>query len=398
MTDKPAVSEKPVPEPMPPVTQPAPMPEPKPMPEPAKPMPLDPAVVAKIKQKLATARTKLGERKQDEAKKLIAEANQLAKDSPELQETVDRFDSLEKYVGEFWSAVHDSVKSLKATDEIDIPGGVKGIVVEANAESLTIHVSGANHRYQVSQLPNGLAVGLALRWLDPKKPENKVFVGAFYLVDPKAGPERAKQEWQEAAAAGVDVKNLMPLLQPEPADAAPPSADNLRLAPVPEPDMLAKAEKKIKDELSAARIDVSTAAKKRDAAKKLLGMAEKREHIAERFMLYSDARDLAAEAADPATMIQAVDRASEQFRIDALDMKADALANFPPKGSDAARAFNEGAAKLAEEAAAAKRSVLADRFMQIALVAARASNNPDLVRKTQERAKELQSAVAADQR
>ena len=59
------------------------------------------------------------------------------------------------------------------------------------------------------------AHGLALRWLDPKKPENKVFVGAFYLVDPKTGPEQAKQAWDEAAAAGVDVKNLLPLLQPE---------------------------------------------------------------------------------------------------------------------------------------------------------------------------------------
>ena len=75
---------------------------------------------------------------------------------------VDRVDSLEKYVGEFWSAVHDSVKGLKAADEIDL-GSTKVIVVEATADVLTIHVGGQNRRYQVNQLPSGLAVGLAVR-------------------------------------------------------------------------------------------------------------------------------------------------------------------------------------------------------------------------------------------
>jgi hypothetical protein len=194
--------------------------EPKPTPESSKPVPdaptpppSDPAVTERIRQMLSAARTKLGERKQEAAKKLVADAGQLAV-SDEQHDMVDRVDSLEKYVGEFWSAVHDSVKGLKAADEIDL-GSTKVIVAEAGADALTIHVGGQNRRYQVSQLPSGLAVGLALRWLDPKKPENKVFVGAFYLVDPKTGPEQAKQAWDEAAAAGVDVKNLLPLLQSE---------------------------------------------------------------------------------------------------------------------------------------------------------------------------------------
>lgn len=193
---------------------PKPMPESsKPAPDAPKPMPSDPAVTAKIQKLLAAARAKLGERNQEAAKKLVAEAGELAV-SDEQHDMVDRVDSLEKYVGEFWSAVYDSVKGLKAADEIDL-GSTKVIVVEASAEALTIHVSGQNRRYQVNQLPSGLAVGLALRWLDAKKPENKVFVGAFYLVDPKTGPEQAKQAWDEATAAGVDVKNLLPLLQPD---------------------------------------------------------------------------------------------------------------------------------------------------------------------------------------
>ncbi|HEV3415544.1 MAG TPA: hypothetical protein VG056_01970, partial [Pirellulales bacterium] len=137
-----------------------------------KPAPVDPVQAAKLHRLLANARVKLGERKQAEAKKLIASASQLA-NTPEEHELVDRMDALEKYVGEFWSAVHDSLKALKTADEIDVDDSTKVIVVEASADSLTIHLGNANRRFPVSQIPSGLAVALAWRSLDANKPENK---------------------------------------------------------------------------------------------------------------------------------------------------------------------------------------------------------------------------------
>ena len=154
----------PTPEPMPQPQPSTPTPtQPAPMPEPPKPMPVDPAQAAKLRRLLTGARVKLGERNQEEAKKLIAAAGQLAM-SQDQHDLVDRVDSLEKYVGEFWSAVHDAVGALKPTDEIDL-GNTKVIVVEASPEALTVHVGGANRRFMVNQLPSGLAVGLAAgRW------------------------------------------------------------------------------------------------------------------------------------------------------------------------------------------------------------------------------------------
>jgi hypothetical protein len=359
-----------------------------PMPEPPTPTPVDPAQAAKLHRALAAARLKLGERKLDEAKQQITMASQLAV-TPEQHDEVDRYDALEKYVGEFWSAVRDSVKNLKATDEIDL-GSTKVIVVEASADSLTIHVGGANRRYQVNQLPSGLAVGLALHWLDPKKPENKVFVGAFYLVDPKTGPEQAKQAWDEAAAAGVDVKNLLPLLQPEAADAALPETDSSRLAVVPDMNALAKAEKKFHEEMDAAFAAAVSPSKKQELARKLIENGQSADDPVRRYVLWCAARDLAAEGGQPATMIEAVDHLAGQFRIDPLDMKADAMANFLPKSTTVGRSCNEAALKLAEEALAAKRRALADRFIQVALTAAKATNSVDFVRRTQQRAKEIQ--------
>jgi hypothetical protein len=360
-----------------------------PMAEPPKPAPIDPVQASKLHRLLANARAKLGERKQAEAKKLIASASQMA-NTPEEHELVDRVDVLEKYVGEFWSAVHDSLKALKPADEIDVDDSTKVIVVEASADSLTIHLGNANRRFPVSQIPSGLAVALAWRSLDANKPENKIFIGAFHLVDPKTGREFAKQDWNEAAMAGVDVKNLLPLLEPDKSDVAIPDAKPSELAIVPDPEALASAEKKLKDEMGNAFLDATSSSKKHELAKKLIEQAESADDPARRYVMWREARDLSADAGQPTTMIQAVDRLGEKFRIDPLDMKADALASFPPKTVPAARAVNEAALKLVDEALAAKRRSLADRFAQIALEAAKATKSIELVRKTQKRAKEIE--------
>jgi hypothetical protein len=376
--------------PKPPSVKPA-----TPTPEPPKPAPVDPAQAAKLRRLLANARAKLGERKQAEAKKLIALASQLA-NTPEEQELVDRVDALEKYVGEFWSAVRDSLKALKPADEIDVDDSTKVIVVEASADTLTIHLGNANRRFTVSQIPSGLAVALAWRSLDANKPENKIFIGAFHLVDPKTGRQFAKQDWNEAAAAGVDVKNLLPLLEPDPKDATLPDAKSSDLAIVPDPGALATAEQKIKDEMGNAFSDATSSLKKYELAKKLIEQAESTDAAARRYVMWREARDLAADAGQPATMIQAVDHLGGQFRIDPLDMKADALANFPPKTGAAARAVNEAALKLVDEALAAKRRSLADRFAQIAIEAAKATKSIELVRKTQQRSLEIEKMAKPD--
>jgi hypothetical protein len=94
-------------------------------------------------------------------------------------------------------------------------------------------------------------------------------------------------------------------------------------------------------------------------------------------------------------MIQAVDRLAAKFQVDSLDMKADALANSIAKATPSGgQAINEAALRLAEEAQAAGRQSFSDRFLQIAVAAARATNNVELVRRTQERAKTAQATTA----
>ncbi len=408
----------------------------KAMPNTVKPLPegpVDPAQAAKLSQTLAEARIKLSQRQPAEAQKLIETASRLAT-TQEQHDMVERMDLLEKYVDGFWSAVRDSMKGLKPTDEIDINSATKVVVVEATADALTIHIGSANKTFQVNQLPSGLAVALALRWFDPNKPDNKVYIGAFHLVDPKTGPAYAKKDWNEAAAAGVDVSNLLPLLKPDeslPPDApivnAPkpgaikpaerktaspkpgpeqpitanpdkvkPAATAAPLSVVPSNVLIDKVEKQLQADLGSEFADAATPQKKAELAKKLIEQAASDHDPVRRFVMWRDARDLAADAGQPAVMIQAVDQMAARFRIDPLDMKADALAASPPKDATTGRAYGEAALKLADEALAAGRQALAGRYSQIALSAARAANSVELIRKAQKKAKEIQDAAKTD--
>jgi hypothetical protein len=60
-------------------------------------------------------------------------------------------------------------------------------------------------------MPKGLANTIANQWFD-KKPQNKLFIGAFLAVDPQGSPAEAKQVWEDAAKAGADAAPLLALL------------------------------------------------------------------------------------------------------------------------------------------------------------------------------------------
>jgi hypothetical protein len=166
--------------------------------------------------------------------------------------------------------------------------------------------------------------------------------------------------------------------------------------PVPRADALDRAERKLRAEMEPEFAAAAKPSEKAELAKKLLEQSASGNDPARRFVMQRAARDLAAEAGQPAMMIQAVDQMAAQFRIDPLDMKADTLAAFPPKSITTGRTWGEAALKLADEAVAAGRQALAGRYAQIAIAAARTANSVDLLRKAQKRAKEIQDAAKAE--
>ena len=171
--------------------------------------PVDPELKKRVIADLAAARKALGERNAKAAKERIAAAEQLAT-SGEPKQLVEGFKALPKYVDGFWEAVREGTKGLEEAGELKV-GNTFVSIVEVGSGQLTIRASGKNHRYPLDELPAGLAVAIAKRWFDDQ-PDNKVYLGAFYFVDPRTDAAEAKRLWEEAASAGVNVKGLLALL------------------------------------------------------------------------------------------------------------------------------------------------------------------------------------------
>jgi hypothetical protein len=178
------------------------------VPKPVEP-PVDPAQKARFIAELASARKALGERNTPAAKQHIEAAVKLAA-SGEQKELAAGIQALPKYVDGFWEAVREGLKGLEEAGELKV-GNTFVSIVEVSKGRLTIRANGQNRRYPLDELPAGLAVAIANRWFDDR-PDNKVYVGAFYFVDPRTDVAEAKRLWEEAAGAGVDVKRLLALL------------------------------------------------------------------------------------------------------------------------------------------------------------------------------------------
>jgi hypothetical protein len=177
----------------------------------AKPVdpPVDPEQKARFLAELVAARKLLGERNMPAAKEHIAAAEKLAVTS-EQKELFEGMRSLPKYVDGFWEAVREGLKGLEEAGELKV-GNTYVSIVEVRPDRLTILANKKHFRYPLDELPAGLAVAIARRWFD-EKPENKVYVGAFYFVDHRTDRAEARRLWEEATSAGVDARLLLALL------------------------------------------------------------------------------------------------------------------------------------------------------------------------------------------
>ncbi len=367
------------------------------MPAPSKPkLPkvptIDPQKSAQLKTLLADVRKQLGMRNIDEAEKMIATAAKLAQ-TPEQETMVNRHDNLRKYVFGFWGAVGDRLKVLKPTDTFKI-GSTEVIVIDQSPESLSIRMNGQRRNFTLKDMPPGLAVALAKDQFDPKQPTNKVFMGAFMLVEPTGGVEEAKRFWDEAALAGVDTRFLVPLLNPD--DAFSPTTTPTDRRSLPLAADLVAAEKAFHDQyddtIAAARLPV----KKADLAQKLIDVAQSAgDDFAKRYVLLREARNLFAQANQADKMLDVVDELGRWFTVDGIKMKADTMASWPGSTAAGAKLVATISLKLMGEAEVNKRLEVAETLSNVATAAAKKSASTDLVKLAKEKKDELQKLKSA---
>ena len=187
-------------------------PQPEPVPQPVSvPVPQPTAEeLAQLGSALAAAKTALGDRTFDRANVELATAERLAK-LPEHKAMVERLALLRDHVIEFWNAVAEGMVGLDNAGELQVKNTYVAIV-EASRARIVIRVAGQNRRYTRLQLPAGLAMAIAMNWFDESQPRNLLFQAAFLAVEPNAEPGDARSVWDRAAAAGVDVEGVMPVV------------------------------------------------------------------------------------------------------------------------------------------------------------------------------------------
>ncbi|QDU25963.1 hypothetical protein ETAA8_10350 [Anatilimnocola aggregata] len=128
-----------------------------------------------------------------------------------------RVEQLAGYVTQFWNAVDRAGRTMQATTirEITINDKICAFVEYEN-KTLVIRVEGQNRTYTLQNMPPAVALAVAQQELDPKNANNKVFFGAFLAMDAKGDRKIARQYWDEATQAKVDIKHLLPELGVEP--------------------------------------------------------------------------------------------------------------------------------------------------------------------------------------
>jgi hypothetical protein len=173
---------------------------------------------------LRAVRAAMGARDLPAIKAKLEEAAKL-KGDPAYDTEWNRVELLSKYVTDFWQAVDRAGRTMQASEPRELTiGETVGIFVEYENKTLVLRVAGQQRVYPLQTMPAKVALMVAQQELDPKNASNKVFFGAFLLMDGKGDRKLAKQMWDEAARGGADVKFLLPELdveQPPPAVVIP---------------------------------------------------------------------------------------------------------------------------------------------------------------------------------
>jgi len=187
--------------------------------------------IAELSRLLTTTRQALSDQNVDEAKQLIAKALELAR-APAHVAKAKRLEMLVMLNSEFWRAVDESIAGIEGGDVISVTG-TQVAVVEVTPDTLILRVAGVNRRYARADMSEGLAMGLADRWLDQNSEVTPLVRGAFLAVAKQGDPKRAREQWRQAAAKGAEVGDLpqvlddkydVPTLRAEAGEQAPAAA------------------------------------------------------------------------------------------------------------------------------------------------------------------------------
>jgi hypothetical protein len=304
--------------------------------------------------------------------------------SAEQDTRLSRHEELLGYVEGFWKAVLESMKGLQATDTLPMDN-TEIAIVGVDGEELTIRAAGRNLSYTLETIPSGLALALAKRWFKAGEPANNIYLGAFHAVDPQGNLNEARRSWEAATRGGASAESLMPLL-----DERTPALVSEQ-QPVPKKTVLAQARaalrKSMPDEFRSAR----SPDRKLSLARELLDAAVQHDNPIERYVLFEEALNLAADAGSVDDMNAALDGLVAGYKVDPWGLRADAFDKAAESASNPviAKAMARDLLEIVDRAIAEHQQAATLKLCNALLNAAKKGKDLELVRLATERKAKL---------
>ena len=158
---------------------------------------------------LAEALESLRREEDDTVTRLLVVASKQA-DGDDAKERVTGWKLLATYYKGFLDYREKALAAVKPGDEYDVKNQKVG-VVEVDDEKFIYRTAGGNKTVARDKIPAGIVLAIVMQWFD-ENPANDLYLGAYHLAKPEPDPERAREHWQQALAAGADASGLLPLL------------------------------------------------------------------------------------------------------------------------------------------------------------------------------------------
>lgn len=332
------------------------------------------------------------------ARDLAAARQQLGQAARAAQSRADfdqlaRLETMVNILEEFWKGMREAVASLEAGSELKV-GETYVAVVESSPQHLLVKAAGRLRSWPVEELPTALVLAIAQQYFH-EDAVKKLLIGTFLAVDPRGDRSQARQLWLQAARGqtGVDVKLLLPELDALPGGTNPgvgPAASGPAGAagsgsnrqPLPAGGELQAAEQAVQARFEEHFATMRTPAERLAVARQLATAAESEQDAAKRFVLLQKALELAVAAGDVPAALEALDRLSQNYAVDAEESRISALEQLErnARSLETHRDVAQAALGLLQEALKQKDAQRAGRLAKLATSAARGSRNIILMR------------------
>jgi len=157
---------------------------------------------------LGEALEALRRQEDDTVTQLLAVASKQA-DGKEAKQRVANWKLLAVYYKGFLEYREKALAAVKPGDEYEVKNQKVG-VVEVDDEKFIYRTAGGNKTVSRDKIPAGIVLAIVTQWFDAN-PANDLYIGAYHLAKPESDPNRAREHWEQALAAGADASDLLAL-------------------------------------------------------------------------------------------------------------------------------------------------------------------------------------------